>query len=166
MQSFTETFKNNNVLSILFLVVVVYALFVVYQYLSDKGVVGYEGNTQRRQPSPSHDTPTGGGAITEPFGEVNNGGAVTSSNESVEHLLPQDSNKQWNDLNPIGSSPLNGVNLLDAGHHIGTISQVKRNMNLQFRPEPSIPIVNTGPWNNSTIEEVDHTNQIGYRALL
>jgi hypothetical protein len=165
MQSFTEMFKKNNWMTFIFIAVVAYALVVVYQYLSDRGVVGYEGNTTMSEvmqtPHPISSSPAGN------FGHIDDvqNGATTSTIKNVEDLLPQDNNKQWNDLNPVGSNPLNGVNLLDAGHHIGTISQVKRNMNLQIRPEPTIPVVNTGPWNNTTIQENDHNNQLGYRAL-
>lgn len=164
MQSFTQMFPKNNLMLFVFAIVVGYGLLVLYQYLSSKGVVGYEGNTTML-PS-SEVQPHSMDNTTSQFSQIDPGANVSSSmNANVDDLLPQDNNKQWNDLNPVGSTALNGVNLLDAGHHIGTISQVKRNMNLQVRPEPTIPIMNTGPWNNTSMEEVDHTTQLGYRAL-
>lgn len=76
------------------------------------------------------------------------------SMQNPEALLPNDSNNEWARLNPSGSGQLNGVNLLQAGHHIGidTVGQSLRNPNLQVRSEPPNPQLNVGPWNNTTME--------------
>ena len=54
---------------------------------------------------------------------------------------------------PVGEGILQGVNLLDAGYHVGvnTIGQSLRNANRQVRSEPPNPQVNVSPWMNSTI---------------
>jgi hypothetical protein len=67
-------------------------------------------------------------------------------------LLPVDHNSEWAKLNP--TSNLNGSpDLLQPGYHIGTVSQVLRNANLQIRADPVIPRVdNISPWGMSTIE--------------
>ena len=69
-------------------------------------------------------------------------------------LLPVDQNSQWSALNP---SAMNRGSILvpdnlDAGYHIGQISQVLRNANQQLRADPVIPKVDVGPWMQSTIE--------------
>lgn len=67
-------------------------------------------------------------------------------------LLPADHNSEWAKLNPTAN--VNGApDLLNAGYHIGTVSQVLRNANLQLRADPVIPrSENVSPWMNSTIE--------------
>lgn len=69
-------------------------------------------------------------------------------------LLPKDVNKQWSNMNPSGNGQLQGVNLMKAGSLIGinTVGSSLRNANLQVRSEPPNPQMNTGPWNQSTIE--------------
>jgi hypothetical protein len=68
-------------------------------------------------------------------------------------LLPSASN-EWDVLNSVGTSTGTNPDLLDAGHHQGidTVSQSLRNANLQVRSDPAIPVVETGPWNQTTIE--------------
>ena len=73
-----------------------------------------------------------------------------------EDLLPTDESKaiqEFNIAKPVGEGILQGVNLLDAGYHVGvnTIGQSLRNANQQLRSEPPNPQVNVSPWMNSTI---------------
>jgi hypothetical protein len=70
--------------------------------------------------------------------------------------MPNDTNKQWAELNPVNmnqGSILAG-DMLQAGYHIGldTIGQTLKNANLQLRSDPIIPKVDVGPWNQSTYE--------------
>jgi hypothetical protein len=77
-------------------------------------------------------------------------------------LLPKDSNSQWASLNPISQGNVAIPDLLQSGFHIGldTIGQTLRNPNYQDRADPVIEKVNTGPWNQSTIEhDVTQTNR-------
>ena len=74
-----------------------------------------------------------------------------------EDLLPTDESKaiqEFNTAKPVGEGILQGVNLLDAGYHVGvnTVGQSLRNANLQLRSEPANPQVATGPWNSSSIQ--------------
>lgn len=68
-------------------------------------------------------------------------------------LLPKDTNSQWAQLNPSGSGDLENVNLLRSGYHMGidTVGNSLRNANLQLRSEPPNPMINVGPWHNTTI---------------
>ena len=77
-------------------------------------------------------------------------GAVSAS---PSDLLPSAAN-EWDVLNSVGTSTGTNPDLLDAGHHQGidTVSQSLRNANLQVRSDPAIPVVETGPWNQTTIE--------------
>ena len=70
-------------------------------------------------------------------------------------LLPNDTNKEWANLNPQGNGNLKNTNLLSTSFLIGTdtIGSTKKNMNRQLRSEPIIPQQNnTGPWLQSTID--------------
>ena len=80
--------------------------------------------------------------------EVNKGSGAAPSD-----LLPS-ANNEWDVLNSVGTSTGTNPDLLEAGQHQGidTISQSLRNANLQIRSDPSIPVVATGPWNQTTIE--------------
>jgi len=75
------------------------------------------------------------------------------NNEPVmnpKELLPSDS--EWTNIAP--TKGLENVSFLSAGHNFGTntVGSSLRNANLQIRSEPAIQKVNTGPWNESTIE--------------
>ena len=73
-----------------------------------------------------------------------------------EDLLPVQEGKaiqEFNTAQPVGEGILQGVNLLDAGSHIGinSVGQSLRNANRQLRSEPPNPQVNVSPWMNTTI---------------
>ena len=73
-----------------------------------------------------------------------------------EDLLPAQESKaiqEFNTAQPVGEGIIQGVNLLDAGAHIGvnTVGQSLRNANQQLRSEPPNPQVNVSPWMNTTI---------------
>ena len=73
-----------------------------------------------------------------------------------EDLLPTDESKaiqEFNTAKPVGEGILQGVNLLDAGYHVGvnTVGQSLRNANRQLRSDPPNPQVAVSPWMNTTI---------------
>ena len=73
-----------------------------------------------------------------------------------EDLLPNQEKQaiqEFNTAQPVGEGILQGVNLLDAGSHIGinSVGQSLRNANQQLRSEPPNPQVNVSPWQNTTI---------------
>jgi hypothetical protein len=70
-------------------------------------------------------------------------------------LLPNSSANDWSNLNPVSSSDLRNINLLNPTQLVGINTQGSslRNSNLQIRSEPANPRTNTNcPWNISTIE--------------
>lgn len=74
----------------------------------------------------------------------------------AEDLLPKEDSaaiKEFNIAKPAGDGILSGVNMLDAGFHVGvnTVGQSLRNANRQLRSEPPNPQVNVSPWLMSTI---------------
>jgi len=68
-------------------------------------------------------------------------------------MEPVPSGGYFNTAQPVGEGIIQGVNLLDAGAHIGvnTVGQSLRNANQQLRSEPPNPQVNVSPWMNTTI---------------
>lgn len=71
-----------------------------------------------------------------------------------KELMPK-GDTEWSKFN------LSNVNLLSVPSHIGieTKGSSLRNGNLQFRPDPVIPRMNTGPFHQSTIT---HDNRPGF----
>ena len=76
-------------------------------------------------------------------------------NDDPSLLLPNDTNKEWSNLNPQGNGNLANANLMSTSFLIGqdTVGSTKKNMNYQLRSEPINPQnTNTGPWLQSTIQ--------------
>ena len=74
----------------------------------------------------------------------------------AEDLLPKEDSQaiqEFNIAKPAGEGILNGVNMLDAGFHVGvnTVGQSLRNANQQLRAEPPNPQVQVSPWQMSSI---------------
>jgi hypothetical protein len=161
--------------AILVLLILAYVVSLFANYLSSKGMYGYESNAnmpqqyKNAQPSQNYNGNGGNVVPSEPLGQnevfSSANGVQTSmpgmpsscSQPNIQNpaeLLPKDTNSQWAQLNPSGKGELANVNLLKAGYHIGidTIGQTLRNANLQIRSEPANPQLYVGPWNQSTIE--------------
>ena len=74
----------------------------------------------------------------------------------AEDLLPKEDSaaiQEFNIAKPAGDGILSGINMLDAGFHVGvnTVGQSLRNANRQLRSEPPNPQVNVSPWLMSSI---------------
>jgi hypothetical protein len=157
--------------SILILLVALYVIYLIYNYVSNKTSYGPERMTQgmnsaysnQQQGSPGGPVPSNPSGQNEVFSSVNgvqssiipaSGQCSNPSMTNPSDLLPISSpNSQWSELNPSGKGELSNINFLKAGYHIGidTIGQSLRNANLQLRSEPPNPQLNVGPWNQSTI---------------
>jgi len=173
--SLKKLWNDYGIGAILVLLILAYVVSLFANYLSSKGMYGYESNaTMPQQYKNSHSSQSyngDGGNVrpSEPLGQnevfSSANGVQTSmpgmpsscSQPNIQNpaeLLPKDTNSQWAQLNPSGKGELANVNLLKAGYHIGidTIGQTLRNANLQIRSEPPNPQLYVGPWNQSTIE--------------
>ena len=152
--------KNLNVTNALVIGVAVVALvYMIKQYSADKSaVVDTMDHSESSAPAPS-------GEVEECTNECYNvapadaQGLATSVPKQdapvmdPSELLPKDSNSQWAQSASV-TGDLQGVNLLNAGKHIGinTVGTSLRNANLQLRPEPANPRYDVGPFLNSTID--------------
>jgi len=173
--SLKKLWNDYGIGAILVLLILAYVVSLFANYLSSKGMYGYESNSAMQQQyketqSQQSYNGNGGNVIpSEPLGQnevfSSANGVQTSmpgmpsscSQPNIQNpaeLLPKDTNSQWAQLNPSGKGELANVNLLKAGYHIGidTIGQTLRNANLQIRSEPPNPQLYVGPWNQSTIE--------------
>jgi len=161
--TFKKVWDNYGLGALLLLLIVAYASNMFLNYLNNKGSYGFESNTGMQEQHKNAEA----SATVKPFNPDGNeeyasvSGITTSqpsvsgnrnANQNPSELLPHDSNSQWSELNPSGKGELSNVNLLQAGHHIGTVSQSLRNANLQLRSEPPNPQISVGPWNNTTME--------------
>jgi hypothetical protein len=168
--SLKKLWNDYGIGAIIVLLILAYGATLFANYLSNKGMSGYESNQSMPQQYKNTNERMSSGVVpAEPLGQnevfASANGAKTSmpgipsscSTPNVQNpaeLLPKDSNSQWAQLNPSGKGELSNINLLKAGYHIGidTIGQTLRNANLQIRSEPPNPQLSVGPWNQSTIE--------------
>jgi len=167
--SFKNFWNDYGIGAILVLLILAYGVSLFGNYLTNKGMTGYESNSQMQQQYKGTNAQASAGVKpSDPNGnevyssatgiQTSMPGVPTSCSQpniqNPAELLPKDSNSQWAQLNPSGKGELANVNLLKAGYHIGidTIGQSLRNANLQIRSEPPNPQLSVGPWNLSTIE--------------
>ena len=69
-------------------------------------------------------------------------------------LLPKNSSGDdgWSEMNPMSQLGADGMGEIKTGYSIGLVSSSNRNPNMQpWRSDPPIRMVDTGPWNQSTI---------------
>jgi len=162
-----KVWDNYGLGALLLLLVVAYAANMFLNYLNNKGSFGFEANSgmqdQHKNSEASATVKPSNPQGNEEYASVS--GITTTqppvsgncnANQNPSELLPHDSNSQWSELNPSGKGELSNINLLQAGHHIGTVSQSLRNANLQIRSEPANPQMSVGPWNNTTMEPDNH----------
>ena len=167
--SLRKLWNDYGIAGVLFAIVLLYVLYMLYNYMASKGRAGSEklsSNTnsayRQQQQSSGAVQPSQPLGQNEMFSDVNeptsSGQGIPSSCnkgqlQNPNDLLPKDTNSQCAQLNPSGKGELANINLLKAGYNIGidTIGQSLRNANLQERSEPPNPQMNVGPWNLSTI---------------
>jgi len=169
--SLKKLWNDYGIVSVIVLIVGLYALSVLHKYFNMKGASGKEGSSlmpdvysNGSTASPGHQGPGQDLSNVQPadekdnelYSSINETQAMPKMSNNVQNssdLLPADNNSQWAQLNPAGTGELASINLLKAGFHIGidTVGQSLRNANLQIRSEPPNPQMSVGPWNNSTI---------------
>jgi hypothetical protein len=164
LASLKKLFNDHGVVSVIVLIVVLYALSTYYSYFSSKGTHSSSEGAELMKPENKNSAGASGPvapAGIQPADEKPNEYSLVNEIQTMapptagasSDLLPIDGNNQWSQLSPAGAGELQGINLLKSGYHIGidTIGQTLRNANLQIRSEPPNPQINVGPWNQSTI---------------
>jgi hypothetical protein len=166
--------KNEHVLGVIALLFVVYAF---YKYSEGKNILqspmtslnpaSYSSNpsienvsSQSITNSNSTYAPYNGNSNSQIATSADSASAINQlvSTKAVSNpadLLPNSSANDWSNLNPVSSSDLRNINLLNPTQLVGINTQGSslRNSNLQVRSEPANPRTNTNcPWNISTIE--------------
>ncbi len=131
------------------LILVVLAIGLVYNY-GNKFVASESMETSEGEGAPEEKAEeTDVKAVEEPK-------VAAPSSQNPSDLLPSPASGKngWDVLDSVGTSAGANPDLLEAGHHSGidTVGQSLRNANLQVRSDPQIPIQDTGPWNQTTIE--------------
>ena len=168
--SLKKIWSEHGIGALIMFALVCYGIYLFAGYLGSKGMIGSESNAGMQSQYKGGDGGYQTGAVrpAEPLGmnevfasangaQTSMPGLPSSCNKTAisnpAELLPRDTNSQWAQLNPQGKGALANINLLKAGYHIGidTVGQSMRNANLQERSEPPNPVLNTGPWNQSTI---------------
>jgi hypothetical protein len=167
--SLKKLWNDYGIGAVVVLLILAYVVSIFANYLSSKGMTGYESNVVMPEQYKQQSSGNMGVMASNPAGQnevfASANGVQTSmpglpsscSQPNIQNpaeLLPKDTNSQWAQLNPAGKGELANVNLLKAGYHIGidSVGQTLRNANLQIRSEPPNPQLYVGPWNLSTIE--------------
>lgn len=170
--NFNKMVKGNCSGTFIFMGIIIVALVALKAYSKNKGLFPENltvanNNTVGEHPLQASKTvsPAAGDALTvDLYAHVPKSGgpssgpilpascAKKSSFDDPKELLPLAGDNKFSVLQPVND--LTGVNLLQAGHHIGidTVGQSLRNANQQLRSEPPNPQTNVGPWMNSTME--------------
>lgn len=146
--------KDRTVFLVLFVALCVFVLYYSSgkSNIMDAMDVGTTASTSIAPQVPSAPSaPSAAGASSEATTAGSSSYSAQSTSQPTD-LLPQDQNEQWASINPSSQNAPNTPDLLKAGEHYGTISQVNKNANLQLRADPCISKSDTGPWNQSTIE--------------
>jgi hypothetical protein len=174
LNKISKGIKNEHVLGVIALLFVVYAF---YKYSEGKNLLqspmtslnpaSYASNpsienvsSQSITNSNSTYAPYNGNSNSQIATSADSASAINQlvSTKAVSNpadLLPNSSANDWSNLNPVSSSDLRNINLLNPTQLVGINTQGSslRNSNLQIRSEPANPRTNTNcPWNISTIE--------------
>lgn len=174
LNKLSKGIKNEQIIGVITLLFVVYAF---YKYSEGKNILvspmtslnpgSYMSNpsienvsSQSITNSNSTYAPYNGNSNSQIATSADSASAINQlvSSKAVSNpadLLPNSSANDWSNLNPVSSSDLRNINLLNPTQLVGINTQGSslRNSNLQIRSEPANPRTNTNcPWNISTIE--------------
>ena len=137
---FADLFSKEIVLGIILLAVLYYAILVYQDY---KGFPSIEAMTSGSGPAAvdaasSSNTlaPSDVSGSSSGSGSGSSGGGSSISSSST--MLSSDS--------------IMAQDMLPAGQLYGTIGEPNKIPNYQIRSDPSIPVYNTGPWMQSTVQ--------------
>lgn len=172
VKKFNKLVNGKHSESLMLIGVFLVVFIAINSYSSNKGIFPEsltsektQGGDTSVQPTPTFAAASGNDLTSNHFASVptSNGSPAASglppscskktSFDDPKELLPKQAHNKFSALQPT-TNDLQGVNLLQAGYHIGvdTVGQSLRNANLQVRSEPPNPQTNVGPWMNSTME--------------
>jgi hypothetical protein len=114
------------------------------------GNVGSDGGGAVKAAAESLGQNSGPATVQGMAGTTVSGGSASTQNIDPAELLPNDANSNWTGVQ--GSADMMGVNALSAGHFMGAVSSCIKNQSYDIRSEPPNPRLDTGVWNQSTIE--------------
>lgn len=148
------SFFNKEIYNVVIILIIVGVIWLIYNYNNNKvwneTLTGSMGNVysdvQPSSPNSFEDQP-----------EKVNFNPEDNKNKKgynyVNDLLPSTVNNEWSQFNPNLTGEVDNINKFKAGalYGIDTVGSSMRNANQQIRSEPPNPIVQTGPWNQSTI---------------
>jgi hypothetical protein len=162
---------------VLGIIALLFGIFAFYKYSENKNLLqlpmtplnpgSYSGNNSQENVSALSITnsnttyaPYNGDANSQIATSADSANAINQlvsakAASNPADLLPNSSANDWSNLNPVSSSDLRNINLLNPTQLVGINTQGSslRNSNLQIRSEPANPRTNTNcPWNISTIE--------------
>ena len=174
LNKLSKGIKNEQIIGVITLLFIVYAF---YKYSEGKNILvspmtalnpgSYTSNPSIENVSSQSITnsnttyaPYNGNSNSQIATSADSASAINQlvSSKAVSNpadLLPNSSANDWSNLNPVSSSDLRNINLLNPTQLVGINTQGSslRNSNLQIRSEPANPRTNTNcPWNISTIE--------------
>ena len=142
------------------LLLAIVAAVAFYNFYMYGGSLSGNTSVLRSQPEPFSpgDVKSTPAEIDAPAPSSSMASAPTTRHDTVQpaDLLPPDSNAQWNmdnNLTSLSGMKMPSVTSATFLSGIDTIGQSMKNPNLQLRSDPVIPRVNTGPWNQPTIDD-------------
>lgn len=150
MSGLAKFMKSRSVVLIL-LILAVLAVGLIYNY-GEKFTASESMETSNGDGKPEESKPAD--ADTDVVKEEAPPSGSASQNPSDLLPGPASGSNGWDVLDTVGTTAGANPDLLEAGHHSGidTVGQSLRNANLQVRSDPQIPLTDTGPWNQTTIE--------------
>lgn len=168
--SLKQIWRNYGVIGIILLAAGAYVVSVLMaRFVGSKGSEKMGGNSnsayyasgeKQGVPAPSGmDESTYGSALGMSDGNTIRTGCGSTLEPS--ELLPAASSggsaeDGWSDMNPMSQLGADGMGEIKTGYNIGLVSSSNRNPNMQpWRSDPPIRMVDTGPWNQSTISRDD-----------
>ena len=172
MKSMKKFLMDNLVLIIALLIGVVGVGVYSFNKIPKMDTMAVENTEEKQNEGANMEVPQTSVAPAKPMGQNSDylrvqGLESTSSkglppvNKNINtpsDLIPSDPNSEWASQNPIGAGSLKDVSLVTPQQQIGvsSVGSCNRNANLQVRPDPCIPKMNTGPFNQSTIESCQY----------
>ncbi len=171
----TQIWNKHGLIGLVFMAAVVYALYYLYMYLSQRGSTSVRSSEKMsdasgnpaaaaassnmmQQPNGPQPSIAGGNEMyASPNEPAQSGGYFRKPQQNPSDLLPKDVNSSWATFSPSGKGEFSDVSLLRAGYlqdMSGLTAQYSgsmRNSSQDLRSEPPVPITHESLFNKPTI---------------